>query len=684
MSDSTSGPPANDDDEPANIIDAADAFSSSAPPQDLGGEPTMPKPPVDERLAAVAENLRSMFDRHEVPLPEEAIAVAPKLNLKLPPDDLAKKIADILCVPDGRWGLFRSDDVIVVIDQLNGAQKAMTGRAFRTWLPMARGVFPVKGWRDNELADGTKVKEPVKGGITKDQAETSLESDVLRNGLPMLKAVHAVRLPVIDFVDSDPFDRERAPLRLLQPGFDPKTGIFTCKGGLEYDTNMGLHDATNYFWSLFQHFGWRSPDRDFAIHLATIIAMFGRGIYQGKAPATWYNANIQESGKTTLATYVTWLVHGSMHSRTLLPDAEEKLQDTLDTVARCGAPYVLFDNVDWGAHPVKTVLLDEWLTNAEHAFRLKGGHTDVNVKLRCMTLGTGNGITLSTDLQRRSLMVDILNRVSGAERELPKDVVLLDSAFFANVENRRKGLAACWALVRGWDEAGRPARPGRLLGSFEQWTKVIPSIVYFAGKECAERIWDCMAESANEDIGDKESKEFKRLAELALGEFGRDFETREMRDAFEISVAQFAGVARRNAVATRSLWPEQDVESVMQTERKTGGWQYVAPSERRMAATEAAYVPAAADFSPEDEELVEMDETDMAIQALDAQSEGTPKARQYSASEWLSPKTRSSFGNACKSRFHERYFTGPDGRQYEFMHRRGVTPARYAITRVKR
>jgi site-specific DNA-cytosine methylase len=34
--------------------------------------------------------------------------------------------------------------------------------------------------------------------------------------------------------------------------------------------------------------------------------------------------------------------------------------------------------------------------------------------------------------------------------------------------------------------------------------------------------------------------------------------------------------------------------------------------------------------------------------------------------------------------FHERYFMGPDGCQYEFMHRRGVTPARYAITRVKR
>lgn len=630
--------------------------------QDMGGVPTVPRPAVDERLAAAAENLRAMHERAGVELPEDAIAAAPRLNLKLPPDDLARKIADMLCVPDGRWGMFRSGDEIVVIDQVNGARKPMTGLAFLTWLPSVRGVLPVKGWRDEEGANGDKVKVPIKGGLTEKQARTTLESDVLRDGLPVLNAIHKVRMPVIEY------DENAVPgvLRLLKPGFDERTGIYTCHGGLEYDTDMPFDDAVNYFYNLFRWFGWRAPDRDFAVHLAAIVTMFGRGLYLGKAPAFWWNANIQESGKTTLASYVTWLVHGSRHTRPLLPDAEEKLQDMLDTVARGGAPYIFFDNVNWGSHPVETVLLDEWLTNEEHAFRLKGGHNDAEVKLRCMTLGTGNGITLSTDLQRRSLMIDILNRVSGAERELPKDVVLLDSAFFASQENRRVGLAAVWALVRDWDKAGRPARPGRLLGSFEKWTEVVPSIVFHAGKQAAGRHWDCMAESANEEIGDKESKEFKRLAELALAEFGIDPETQMMREAFEIGVAQFAGVARRNAVATRSLWPEVDIESVMQTEKKAGGWVYAAPA--------AGHVPAVPMMADEEDEIAAFVES----------TEGSQSSREYSASEWLSPKTRSSFGNACKAKFHERYFMGPDGFQYEFMHRRGVTPARYAITRVKR
>lgn len=639
----------------------------------------MPRPEVDERLAATAENLRAMHDRHGVQLPEEAIAAAPRLNLKLPPDDLARKIADMLCVPDGRHGLFRSDEDIVAVDHLNGVAKPMTSTAFRTWLPMARGVFPFKGWRDKKNDDGTESKEPIKGGLTKDQAATTLEAAVLRDGLPVLRAVHAVRLPVIDFKDDNPYDRERAPMRLLKAGFDEGTGIFTCRGGLEYDTEMEFHEAANYFFGLFQFFGWRHSERDFAIHLAAIITMFGRGIYQGKAPAFWYNANIQESGKTTLASYVTWLVHGTRRTRPLLPDAEEKLQDTLDTVALNKWPYIFFDNVHWGNKPVETVLLDEWLTNEEHAFRKKGGNVDVGVELRGVTLGTGNCITLSTDLQRRSLMVDLLNRESGAERQLGPDVVLLDSAFFANVENRRKGLAAAWALVREWDAAGRPARPGKLLGSFEQWTKVIPSIVWWAGKECAGKVWDCMAESANEDIGDKESKEWRRLAELALGEFGRDAQSGEMRETFEIGVAQFAGVARRHAVATRSLWPHQDVESVMQTENTKEGWRFVAPSAGHMPASlmdaQAAAV-AEASLRAAGEEVDE-------IAALEEATDGSPKTREYSASEWLNPKTRSAFGNACKARFHERWFDGPDGHRYEFVHRRGVTPARYAITRVK-
>lgn len=607
------------------------------------------------KRSELADGLASLREDAGLPPAEKQQLEAPFVSVSLPIDDLAIRVADLLKASDGRWGLFRSGGEIVTIDESEGARKEMTARSFRTWLPTVRGVMPVARWVDTEERDeqGRAIKRPIKGELTKDQAETILASEVLRSKLPVLRGINAVRLPVMD----DELDERGLPrMRLLDNGFDPKTGIYTTRGGLDYEANVPFDDAVNYFWTLFRYFGWRTPNRDFAIHLTAILSIYGRGIYLGKAPAFVYNANIQESGKTTLASYAVWLVHGIPGTRPLLKDAEAKLEELLNTAALNADPYVFFDNVDWGSDPVKTVLLDEWLTNPRKIFRLLGGNRQASIELRATTVMTGNRVTLSTDLQRRSLMVDLLNRQSGSERELPEDVTIIDSGFFNNEENRKMGLACCWSILKEWDLNERPLRPGKLLGSFERWSAVMPSVVYFAGQKSAGLVWDCMADSVNEDIGDKESLEYKKLAEAALMEFGPD-EAGTMRDTLEITVAQFAGVARRNAVATRSLWPEQDVESVMQSEGKPGGWKFTAPTSSTK-------------------------QVDDFVEFIEAQDDDG--GRKKSASEWLSPKTRSSFGNALKVRLHERYFRGPDGELYEFMHRRQVVPARYQITRVKR
>jgi hypothetical protein len=538
-----------------------------------------------------------MFDAAGVTRPDEAAQIAPTLNLKLPPDDLAREVANLLASKDGRWGLYRWQRDIVTVDEQEGAREEMKPKRFRTWLPITRGVYPVERWLKTEEKDreGRDVLKAIKGGLTKDQAETILESDVLRLSLPELRGVNPIKMPVID----DVLDERGLPrLRLLQPGFDPASGIYTCRSGVSYAEDMPFDDAVSYLWNLFRWFGWRDAERDFSIHLAAMVTMFGRGIYPGKAPMFFYNANIQESGKTTLASYVTWLVHGSMRTRPLLPDAEDKLQELLNTAA---------------------LLLDEWLTNAEKEFRKLGGNDEGQVVLRAVTLGTGNNVTLSADLQRRTLLADLLNRTTGKDRELPDSVEKLDAKFFANVENRKRGLAAVWALIREWDADGRPKWPFKELGSFNQWSLVVA---------------------------------------FALDEFGPGADG-EMREAFEITVAQFAGVARRHAVGTHKLWPEKDIESVMQTEGKAGGWKYIVPTSNELAAD----VP---DFDAEP-----------------AMSSDDKAKRERSASEWLSPKTRSSFGNELKTRLHELDFKSSSGQLYRLTHLAGVSPARYSVEKVK-
>jgi len=617
---------------------------------------TGPTTPADPALQEMAAKLGSMFDTAGVTRPDESAQIAPVLNLKLPPDDLAREVANLLASKDGRWGLFRWQRDIVTVDEQEGAREVMKPKRFRTWLPTFRGVFPVERWQKTEEKDaaGRDVLKAVKGGLTKDQAETMLESDVLRLSLPELRGVNPIKMPVLD-AEAD--ERGLSRLRLLQPGFDAVSGIYTCRGGVSYAEDMPFDEAVSYLWNLFRWFGWRDAERDFSIHLGAMVTLFGRGIYQGKAPMFFYNANIQESGKTTLASYVTWLVHGTMRTRPLLPDAEDKLQELLNTAALRGNPYVFFDNVKWPGQ-VESVLLDEWLTNAEKEFRKLGGNDEGQAQLRAMTLGTGNNVTLSADLQRRTLLADLLNRTSGRDRELPDSVETIDAKFFANIENRKKGLAAVWALIREWDADGRPKWPFKELGSFNQWSLVVPAIVLHAGRKGAEQEWNCLLETQNENIGDKETSEVRKLVTFALDEFGKKVDG-SMLDVFEITVAQFAGVARRHAVATHKLWPEKDVESVMQTEGKAGGWKFIVPVSNEPI-----------------EDLEDFDRPS-------GMSSDDQVKRERSASEWLSPKTRSSFGNELKTRLHELDFKSSSGQLYRLTHLAGVSPARYSIEKVK-
>jgi hypothetical protein len=329
----------------------------------------------------------------------------------------------------------------------------------------------------------------------------------------------------------------------------------------------------------------------------------------------------------------------------LLEDGEAKLQEALNSLALAGTPFLFFDNVDWDGHTVKTELLDQWISGQEHEFRKLHGHDMMSPKLRGVTLMTGNKLTLSPDLQRRSLMVDLWNPMAGSERVLPEGTVLLDQQFFDDPEQRKLVLASLWSIVRLWDEAGRPKNPGRELGTFEDWSRIIPGMVYHAGLRFG-KVWNCRAENSNLEVGDKASRDWKALAEKAMAELGPVLGV--MRPRFEVLVSALAGVARRNMIETaqHALWPEKDVEAVFATEGKGGGWQFKEPKGLELSAAED-----------------------------DAE-------RRKQAAEYLTSKSGSAFGLATKGALHERQFLGLDGLRYQWRHVAGASPSRYAVERV--
>lgn len=620
----------------------------------------------------LAAGLSSLRADSGLPASEQAATDAPYFSIHMPIDDMAARVAELLKSSDGRWGLFRRGDQLVTVNDDNGEFEEMKPLRFRTWFPRVRGVMPVSKWKVDEK---TGERIPLKGQLTKDQAATILES-ILRDKVPLIGGVHQVKMPV---EDPEIDGRGLLKWRLLSPGYDPSTKIYTLRRTklagdevrfvLDYDTTMDVGEGIDLIWQLLRYFGWRSEQRDFPIHLAAMLTMFCRGLYEGRAPAFIYNANMVESGKSTLASLITWIIHGTMGTMPLLEDNDDKLNTILDSAALANEPYLLFDNIDWGGRTVQSALLDESITSRQRKIRKLGGNDLPTRPTNWMTIMTGNNMTLSPDQDRRGLIIDIVNRVSATERVLPPEAVKIDDRFFGDMEWRSKLLSALWSIVRDWDAAGRPKGTGRELGSFDDWSRVIPPMVVHAGRIFG-AVWDVFAPSTNEEIGDKSTREYRRLAETALVEFGPDKDGRP-RENFEITVQQFAGLARRHAFdpgKPHPLWPELDVDSVLQTEGQRGGWKHV---------------------EPKDDGLFEFDEhapprTDEEKQAEKETWERFKSAdRLRQAAEWLNPKTRSSLGNALKGKFHEKHFKGPDGQYYLFFHVRGVVPARYTVSRVK-
>ena len=92
---------------------------------------------------------------------------------------------------------------------------------------------------------------------------------------------------------------------------------------------------------------------------------------------------------------------------------------------------------------------------------------------------TGNGLTVSADMRRRSLFGEL-----HLEEERAEDRKFERTLDFATLlELRPTLLAALWALVRSWDMLGRP-EPSRAHSAFPGWAKVVGGVVEAAGFGC--------------------------------------------------------------------------------------------------------------------------------------------------------------------------------------------------------
>jgi hypothetical protein len=614
---------------------------------------TMEHDPASRLAAAFAPMARAAG----MPLPEGVAFSPPQVfvggdKMRPVPQKYVPSVADAL---RGRNVLFRRAGEVVYWSDTEERFKLMKPHGLVSWLPSAQGggTMLIKAMQPEVDGDGAKTGRtiPVVGDLSPNMAQTILASEDFLSSLPEVLNINRVSLPVMD---EETDERGLRCMRLCPKGYDVRSKTWTM-GDVEYDKEMDVRDAVMWLDDLTRHFAWRNHSRDFAIWLAGLVTMFGRGCFGGRAPAFFINANIQESGKTLLTWLITWAVHGTQSVKTLLPDHEEELTKYLDSVAKARMPYVNFDNIDWGGKELKTALLDVFVAGDTHEIRKMATQEVEQFVNRTLVLGSGNNITVSADLRRRSLMADLWNPMAGTDRQLPKGVKVIDADFWADVSNRKMMLGACWAMMRSWDAEGRKLKPGRLLGSFESWARMAPAVVWHVGKVFAKE-WDCMAESGNEEIGDKKSRDFKRLAELAVAGHRWDEEGKE-RGTFEVLVRQLAGLARRNGIeeVQKCLWPETSIEAVL----------------------------ACKDFKPPQRGASTVPVDDLEMWEDGSEGPKTDAETLAAAAEYMGSKAMSALGIALKKQLHQRHFRMEDGSIWSFTNMANTNPRRFAVAKVK-
>jgi hypothetical protein len=171
----------------------------------------------------------------------------------------------------------------------------------------------------------------------------------------------------------------------------------------------------------------------------------------------------------------------------------EELEKRIAAELIQASPALFLDNMN--NMGLKSDILASVITERPARVRVLGRSQMVPLNASAMVILTGNGLTVSEDLARRFLAVELDPRTEDPEARRFKTDIRIE------VTNKRDRLLAAALTIWRWGRVG-PARPaGQPLGSFEQWcTWVRDPLLALGCKDPAERIGEAKERDGQRQI----------------------------------------------------------------------------------------------------------------------------------------------------------------------------------------
>lgn len=217
-----------------------------------------------------------------------------------------------------------------------------------------------------------------------------------------------------------------------------------------------------------------------SVPIAVILTLIARPAILGSVPAFLFDASTRGSGKTLQTDAIAMIATGRGAPRMNYTSDEIELEKILGGYALNGSPFICLDNVPtmrpFGGGP-----LDRCITARDNVdLRILGKTRVLTLPWRAAVMATGNNMSLYGDTARRVLMA----RLEPTEENPERRTKFVHSDLLAWIRTQRPRLvSAALLILRAYFRAGCPNMGCDRWGSFEEWSRLVPQAIVFAGGE---------------------------------------------------------------------------------------------------------------------------------------------------------------------------------------------------------
>jgi hypothetical protein len=236
------------------------------------------------------------------------------------------------------------------------------------------------------------------------------------------------------------------------------------------------------------------------------------------------------TGATKIVDVISLVAIGRMSSPNKDPGTEEEWRKMLLSMAVSGKPIHSFDNLD---QDLESSSFSQALTSPSISGRILGHTAQAEVLNRFNWFGTGNNVNVAGDMTRRVCPSrQDAKMPNPCTREGPKTG---EKWRHENLEkwvndNRGEILVKIYTIARAWIQSERPNLNKVVMGSFEEWTRVIGSLLAFSDRKdfmvnalwlsessTIVNEWEAFIHAFHAEFGDKETRASQILVWIKSG-----------------------------------------------------------------------------------------------------------------------------------------------------------------------